>query len=79
MPYASEFYNPAPAGHDNLGYALTRTAVSIICDQIKKFQKNVDIVRAVNLGWLGSSRVHRRGKQIYFTHEKKIHVKIRLL
>ena len=50
MPYASEFYNPAPAGHDNLGYALTQTAVSIICDQIKKFQKNVDIVQAVNLG-----------------------------
>jgi hypothetical protein len=65
---ASSFLSRFPVMH----------AISIIRGQ-SRFQKDVDTLLTSHLASPLPSRVHRRGKQLHFIHEKEIHLTISLL
>jgi len=66
-------------GGNRFRRASIQTALSIIRDQIENTKRSLDTVLAIHIGFRGPSRVHRRGTELHFIHEKEIQFKICLL
>jgi hypothetical protein len=58
---------------------LDETGLAIRTSSKQKFQKYVDMLLSFYLASPLPSQLHRRGKQLHFTHEKEIHFTICIL
>jgi hypothetical protein len=64
---------------DDVAAALAESGLAIGTSSKQNFQKYVDMLLSFHLASPLGSRIHRRGKQLHFTHEKEIHFTICIL
>jgi hypothetical protein len=63
----------------HLGDTVDLRSLAIGTSSKQDFQKYVDMLLSFYLASPLRSRIHRRGKQLHFTHEKEIHFTISIL
>ena len=64
---------------DDVAAALAESGLAIGTSSKQNFQKYVDMLLSFHLASPLRSRIHRRAKQLHFTHEKESHFTICIL